>query len=151
MKLDNINKLTDAELEEQKLYYENRKAEFKVYRDECILADSILRDIKHEIQKRASMEKVGTCFKQKRVDRYICLINISFICDTDYECIMLEDGNFITIDDIDYTFITNNDDYVEIPKEEFLNQFLLVANVYLQLINPNMSMVFKKEETNDND
>lgn len=149
MTKNEITKLTDKELEEQKLYYENRKAGFKEYHDECVLADSILHDIKHEIQKRASVKKVGACFKNKHGDRYICLINISTVCDTDYECMMLEDGNFITIDDIDYTFITNNDNYVEIPKEEFLNQFLLVANVYLQLITPNMSMVFKKEATND--
>ena len=34
MKIDEINKLTDTQLDEQKLYYENRKAGFKEYYDE---------------------------------------------------------------------------------------------------------------------
>lgn len=146
MKIDETNKLTDAQLEEQKLYYENRKAEFKEYHDEFMIADRVLYDINKEVQKRGKMKK---CYKHNKEDKYICATNFSPGCLYENACIVLEDSSFLEVDDFDWVYAEHEENYVEIPKEEFLNQFLLVANVYLQLITPNMSMVFKKEATND--
>ena len=146
MKFDEINQLTDEQLEEQKLYYENRKAGFKEYHDEFMIADRVLYDINKEIQKRGKMKK---CYKHNKEDKYICATNFSPGCLYENACIVLEDSSFLEVDDFDWVYAEHEENYVEIPKEEFLNQFLLVANVYLQLITPNMSMVFKKEATND--
>ena len=65
MKIDEINKLTDAQLEEQKLYYENRKAGFKEYHNEFMIADRVLYDINKEVQKREKMQKcsAGECMR----------------------------------------------------------------------------------------
>ena len=65
MTKNEITKLTDAELEEQKLYYENRKAGFKEYHDEYMIANSVLYDIKKEIQNRQLNDEVGRAFRQK--------------------------------------------------------------------------------------
>lgn len=146
MKFDEINQLTDEQLEEQKLYYENRKAGFKEYHDEFMIADRVLYDINKEVQKRGKMKK---CYKHNKEDKYICATNFSPGCLYENACIVLEDSSFLEVDDFDWVYAEHEENYVEIPKEEFLNQFLLVANVYLQLITPNMSMVFKKEATND--
>lgn len=146
MKFDEINQLTDEQLEEQKLYYENRKAGFKEYHDEFMIADRVLYDINKEVQKRGKMKK---CYKHNKEDKYICATNFSPGCLYENACIVLEDSSFLEVDDFDWVYAEHEENYVEIPKEEFLNQFLLVANVYLQLITSNMSMVFKKEATND--
>lgn len=148
MKIDEINKLTDAQLEEQKLYYENRKAGFKEYHNEFMIADRVLYDINKEVQKREKMQK---CYKHNKEDKYICATNFSPVCLYENACIVLEDSNFLEVDDFDYVYVEHEENYVEIPKEEFLNKFLLVANVYLKHIDPNMSMVLNKEDTNGND
>lgn len=151
MKLDNINKLTDAELEEQKLYYENRKAGFKEYHDEYVIADRVLYDINKEVQKRGKMKNLGKCYKHNKEDKYICNTNFNPVRLYENECIVLEDNSSLEFDDFDWVYAEHKENYVEIPKEEFLNKFLLVANVYLKRIDPNMSMIFKKEDVNDND
>ena len=151
MKIDEINKLTDEQLEEQKLYYENRKAGFKEYHDEYVIADGVLYDINKEVQKREKMKNVGKCYKHNKEDKYICATNFSPVYLYENACIVLEDSSFLEVDDFDCVYAEHEENYVEIPKEEFLNKFLLVANVYLKYIEPNMSMVFKKEDINDND
>lgn len=127
MKIDEINKLTDTQLDEQKLYYENRKAGFKEYYDEYMLADRVLYDINKEVQQRASAKDVGKCCKHK------------------YENV------YISVCYIDLALLTRNSDYVEIPKEEFVKQYAIAVNHLLNDINPNMSMVLNKEDVNDND
>ena len=74
MKFDEINKLTDAQLEEQKLYYENRKDGFKEYHDKYMFANSVLLDIKNEIQNRQLNDEVGQCFQSEHGERYLCII-----------------------------------------------------------------------------
>ncbi|WP_281740920.1 hypothetical protein, partial [Holdemanella biformis] len=122
MKIDEINKLTDAQLEEQKLYYENRKAGFKEYHNEFMIADRVLYDINKEVQKR---EKCKKCYKHNKEDKYICATNFSPVCLYENACIVLEDSNFLRVDDFDYVYAEHEENYVEIPKEEFLNKYLL--------------------------
>lgn len=151
MKIDEINKLTDTQLEEQKLYYESRNANLKEYYDEYQIVSGVLYDINREVQKRRKMKNLGKCYKHNKEDKYICNTNSNPVRLYENECIVLEDNNSLEVDDFDYVYVEHEENYVEIPKEEFLNKFLLVANVYLKRIDPNMSMVFKKEDVNDND
>lgn len=148
MKFDEINKFTDAQLEEQKLYYENRKAGFKEYHDEYVTADYVLRDIEKEIEKRESMKDIGKCFKHKCKNKYICSLGIYFDGE-EHECLVIEDSNNIYIDYLNWTYVTRNSSYEEISKEEFLNQYLTVVNNWLYGVDPNISMIFQKEVTND--
>lgn len=155
MKFDEINQLTDEQLEEQKLYYENRKAGFKEYHDEYIIADNVLRDIKHEIQNRQLNDEVGQCFQAERQEQYLCVIRHEFagligyrkipVCmivekDTDYDSYTLYIGR-----------VQDSGRYKNIPKEEFLKQYATAVNHLLNDIDPNMSMVLNKEDTNGND
>ena len=148
MKFDEINKLTDAQLEEQKLYYENRKAGFKEYHDEYMLADRVLYDINKEVQQRANAKDVGKCFKHKDENVHICSIGNS---SKKHRCLFLEEDYDISVCYIDLALLTRNSDYVEIPKEEFVKQYAIAVNHLLNDINPNMSMVLNKEDVNDND
>lgn len=150
MKFNEINKLTDAQLEEQKLYYENRKAGFKEYHDEYMLAANVLYDIKKEIQKRANAKDVGKCFKHKYKNAYICSIGNSSDVN-ELRCLFLEEDYDIGVDDINWTLLTHDSDYAEISKEEFLKQYASAVNHLLNDIDPNMSMVLNKEDTNGND
>lgn len=155
MKFDEINKLTDAQLEEQKLYYENRKAGFKEYHDKYMFADSVLYDIKEEIQNRQLNDEVGQCFQSERGEEYLCVIRhecaglIGYrqipVCmiiekDTDYDSYTLYIGR-----------VQNLGRYKKIPKEEFLKQYATAVNHLLNNINPHMSMTLNKEDTNGND
>lgn len=148
MTKNEITKLTDKELEEQKLYYENRKAGFKEYHDEYMIADRVLYDINKEVQQRASAKDVGKCFKHKYENIYICLIGNSA---KEHCCLFLEEDYDISVGYIKLALLTRNSDYAEIPKEEFLKQYAIAVNHLLNNIDPNISMVFKKEDVNDND
>lgn len=149
MEIDEINKLTDTQLEEQKLYYESRNANLKEYYDEYQIVSGVLYDINREVQKRRKMKNLGKCYKHNKEDKYICNTNSNPVRLYENECIVLEDNNSLEFDDFDWVYAGHKENYVEIPKEEFLNKFLLVANVYLKCIDPNMSMIFKKEDVND--
>lgn len=155
MKFDEINKLTDAQLEEQKLYYENRKAGFKEYYDEYIIADSVLRDIKKEMQNRQLNDEVGQCFQVEHEEQYLCVIRHEFAgligCMRIPVCMIVEKD--IGYDS--YTLYINKvkdlGRYKKIPKEEFVKQYAIAVNHLLNNINPHMSMTLNKEDTNGND
>lgn len=153
MEIDEINKLTDAQLEEQKLYYENRKAGFKEYHDEYMIANSVLYDIKKEIQNRQLNDEVGQCFQAESQEQYLCVIRHEFAGLIGYRqipvCMIVEK-------DTDYDSYTLYIDRVQdlgghknIPKEEFLKQYAIAVNHLLSDIDPNMSMVLNKEDVND--
>ena len=155
MKFDEINQLTDEQLEEQKLYYENRKARFKEYHYKYMLADDVLRDINNEIQNRQLNDEVGQCFQAEHKEQYLCVIRHEFAgligCRQIPVCMIVEKD---TVYDSYTLYINKVKDlgrYKKIPKEEFVKQYAIAVNHLLNDINPNMSMVLSKEDVNDND
>lgn len=153
MQFDEINKLTNEQLEEQKLHYENRKAGFKEYHDEYMIADNVLREIKKEMQNRQLDDEVGQCFQSEHGERYLCIIRhepaglLGYkklpVCmvveqDTDYDSYTLYIGRVHEIGR-----------YKKIPKEEFLKQYATAVNHLLNDVDSNMSMTLNKEDVND--
>lgn len=143
-----IQEMTDKELEAQRIYYTNRKEELRQFNTAYQSVDNMLWDIKKEIEKRESEKDVGKCFKWKNSDKYICSIGI-YVEPSEHICLVIEDSQNIDIDYFNWIYVTRNSSYEEISKEEFLNQYLAVVKKHLHDIDPNMSMVFKKEVAND--
>lgn len=155
MKIDETNKLIDAQLEEQKLYYENRKAGFKEYYDEYMIADNALRDIKHEIQNRQLNDEVGQCFQVGHEEQYLCVIRHEFAgligCRQIPVCMIVEKDTGYDSYTLYISKVKDLGRYKKIPKEEFVKQYAIAVNHLLNDINPNMSMILNKEDVNDND